>query len=200
MGGQDVSARKWARTVMARVLEAQMRAARATEADLVEFCKHAACMRRAVQRREVMIAAALERYEAIAAEAETAQGVVLNRLQQRGLDAAQLLEMTGLDVVELKRLRRIGAAVASPQADGGESRSRTRRSPSRSRRRSAGSQRAGNEAAQSGKPEQSTSQARSPSIVFGGPRPVPRQPQQETAAEPGETGGQGVVGKQHDSQ
>ncbi|WP_280390467.1 hypothetical protein [Nocardia brasiliensis] len=115
MGAQDVSARKWARRVMAGVLEAQMRAARATEADLIEFHKHAGRLRRAAQRREVVIAAALTRYEEIAAEAETAQAAVLSRLEKRGMNEAQLLEMTGLEAGRLKRLRRLGTAASVPR-------------------------------------------------------------------------------------
>lgn len=167
---EKVTARKWARAAVARQLAEATQAARANEADLVEFGKHQAKLERAAQRRDTMIAAAATRYEHAAADARAAQGAALARLRERGMADQQICEITGVDRKQLRAL--LEAETPTPDRRG--------RSGAGALSADDDETAAGSGPAQAGQAEEPQRDHRGPRPVFERPRPMPGQPHHDT--------------------
>ncbi|GAB2554767.1 hypothetical protein [Nocardia heshunensis] len=117
--GPAVVARKQARAAMAAVTAAAREREHADAEDLAAVLKAGAQIQRAAAKRDKDIAAAQQAYATTAGAVEAEEAAALARIKARGTDEPTLVELTGFELGEVRRLLRLAApAAATGRASG----------------------------------------------------------------------------------
>ncbi|MBF6333172.1 hypothetical protein [Nocardia transvalensis] len=209
---RSTSGRAIARRIAAQAVRHQLEIAKANGDDLYLFRRQRDAQRRAAQRRDAAIAAAMARcetavakakdtYEKVVAAALPEQSDALRRMKQRGVSDADLGTWAEMPVGELRKLLGSSRNAAST----GKSR-RGRQSPARdddrkprvpARDEAVGlSELRGKQPAQDGSADDPRGEAGTPRAVSDGEDGVPGQPQHDPGQQPADMRGGGTVGKQ----